>query len=236
MADLPSPVLVDNVSLLEECLEEICDVEILAIGFQGRDLGATGSLALVQVHVQGSEFVWLLDVKELGRGLFEHEHYGVSIRAVLEDGEIRKLWFDGRNGCAALSRFGIHLEGIYDVQLLFLAWFERNVGPTRHLSGLATIMKDGVTSSYDGHLKASAIQIAGPDFGEFEKRPLSDELMRYAAQDTSCLFEIYDLYKGMVRKNVAGRVLRDTRNRIEQAESSRWDPHSRENTKVPLWW
>lgn len=92
MAESPSPQLVDTIPLLEECLEEICDVDYLAIGFEGRDLGArTGSLALIQVYVRDSGVVWLLDVKTMGKEVLEHEHYGVSIKSVLEDSEVRKV-------------------------------------------------------------------------------------------------------------------------------------------------
>lgn len=104
------------------------------------------------------------------------------------------------------------------------------MGPTDYVFGVATILKEGVTSSYERELKASALHIAGHDFGEFEKRPLSEPLVRYAAQDTdtSYHFKIYDVYKGLVWKNVAGRVLRETRTRIEHAESWEWNPHSRD--------
>lgn len=108
--------------------------------------------------------------------------------------------------------------------------------PTDYVTGLATIMKESTLFAYDNQLKASALRIAGRDFAEFEKRPLSEELMRYAAQDTSCLFQIYDGYKKLVRKNVAGRVFGETARRVEQAESREWDPHARGNAKVSVWW
>jgi hypothetical protein len=81
-------------------------------------------------------------------------------------------------------------------------------------------MKGSAAFVYDRQLKAAALQIAGRNFAEFEKRPLSAELMRYAAQDTSCLFQIYNGFRGLVRKNVSGRVFGETARRVEQAESS----------------
>lgn len=88
---LPDPELVDTIPLLEGCLEELKNESILSVGFEGRNLGRTGSLSLIQVNAENSDVVWLLDVTVLGRQVLDHQAFGFSVKQMLEDESIRKV-------------------------------------------------------------------------------------------------------------------------------------------------
>lgn len=118
----------------------------------------------------------------------------------------RQIWWDGRQGCAALfHHYGVRVKGGFDVQLLWHAWWARNGdGDYEYLHGLAKSF-EGTHFTYDIALKKSGPTIAGPDFENFERRPLSQKLQKYAAQDASALWQLYHCYMPpSTRKNVPG--------------------------------
>ena len=103
-------------------------------------------------------------------------------------------------------QYGVRVKGAFDVQLLWHAWWDRNGdGDNEYLHGLARTF-EGTSFTYDIDLKKSGPAIAGPNFQNFGRRPLSQELIEYAAQDCSALWQLYHAYyPPATRKNVPGK-------------------------------
>ena len=88
------------------------------------------------VLAEPREKVYLIDVTTLGREAFDAVGSdGRNLRNILESNEIIKVFFDIRNDSDALySLYGIHVRGIWDLQLMELA--TRNFAK-RCVNGLA---------------------------------------------------------------------------------------------------
>lgn len=88
---LPPPKLVDTIAVLDQCLDELSYEEAVSVAFEGKNLGRTGSLSLIQVNAEGADVTWLLDVTVLGKQALEHEHAGYSVKKLFENENIRKV-------------------------------------------------------------------------------------------------------------------------------------------------
>jgi len=107
-------------------LEEMCGVEdaALAVDFEGVKLCRHGALCLVQLTCSDDPgLVYVLDVHVLGRRAFTMQTpQGTSMKMLLEEQNLRKVWFDPRNDVDALyHQFGIMPRGIFDLQLAEIA-------------------------------------------------------------------------------------------------------------------
>jgi ribonuclease D len=89
---------------------------------------------------------------------------------------------------------------------------------------------------FDHALKNGGPILAGEGFAKFEERPLSSRLMEYAAQDARVLFDVYEGYTRMIRNNVEGRVVEESRRRVAMVQSLSYNPNSRANMEAPRFW
>jgi exonuclease 3'-5' domain-containing protein 1 len=121
------PVLVNTLPLLEAFLDSLTDIEgeppSLYVDLEGNNLSRDGTLSLVTILVEPTEKMYLVDVTTLRSGAFDSAGSdGRSLRGILESSKIIKVSFGIRNDSDALySLYGIHVRGIWDLQLMELA-------------------------------------------------------------------------------------------------------------------
>jgi exonuclease 3'-5' domain-containing protein 1 len=91
----PNTVLVDTYDTLHACLEDVERIPApasIVVDLEGVYLGRRGRIAIMQLHAQHSNTVWLIDVTTLGARAFDEAcSRGKTLRGLLEGMHIRKV-------------------------------------------------------------------------------------------------------------------------------------------------
>jgi len=202
-------------------LEGICNNEAaLAVDFEGVKLCRHGALCLVQMTCSDDpQLVYVLDVHVLGKRAFTMQTpQGTSMKALLEEQNIRKVWFDPRNDVDALyHQFGITPRGIFDLQLAEVA-NRRNRGLNVHfVQGLYKCLTQCPALQSEQKVFAERINTLGKSLFEpqnggnyeiFRHRPLNPVILVYAAHDSRYMLVLYEQYVQSIGQRWVSRVLR----------------------------
>ncbi|CAJ1454894.1 unnamed protein product, partial [Effrenium voratum] len=96
---------------------------VMAVDFEGVELHREGKLCLVQMTLSDRpNLVYVLDVFVLHNALLMQTPRGTSMKDMLENDQVLKVWFDPRNDVDALfHQFGIQPSNIFDLQLAEVA-------------------------------------------------------------------------------------------------------------------
>mmetsp|Transcript_15614 Transcript_15614/g.46817 ORF Transcript_15614/g.46817 Transcript_15614/m.46817 type:complete len:500 (-) Transcript_15614:107-1606(-) len=202
-------------------LEEICHNEAaLAVDFEGVKLCRHGALCLVQMTCSDDpRLVYVLDVHVLGRRAFTMQTpQGTSMKGLLEEQHIRKVWFDPRNDVDALyHQFGITPRGIFDLQLAEVA-DRRNRGlKVDFVQGLYKCLTQCPALQSEQKVFAERINALGKSLFEpqnggqheiFQHRPLNPVILVYAAHDSRYMLVLYEQYVRSIGQMWVSRVLR----------------------------
>ncbi|KAJ7182787.1 ribonuclease H-like domain-containing protein [Mycena crocata] len=248
-----SIVLVDTIPLLHSCLAAVEATTSLAVDLEGVALCRSGTLCIVQLKAAGSDTIWLIDVVALGASAFEEPGAnGKSLKSILENRLVKKLFFDVRNDSdALLNLFGITLANVYDLQLLEVAVRSFKSGkPPRFLKGLVPSLETYVAPLKSAavvrewaRLKDSGLQLFAPEHGGryevFEDRPLAPALAEYCAQDVALLHELETALRrqmGPVGRNWEQRIIAESAVRVGFARKANYVPRGREKALVPANW
>lgn len=220
--------LVDSFGCLMKLLrhlEIICQGHVngsevnLAVDFEGVKLCRSGALCLVQLTCSDDPtLVYVLDVYVLGNRAFTLQTpNGTSMKGLLEDHNIRKVWFDPRNDVDALyHQFGIMPRGIFDLQLAEVA-DRRNRGLNVHfVQGLYRCLTQCPTLQSEQKVFAERINTLGKSLFEpanggnyeiFQHRPLNPVILVYAAHDSRYMLVLHDQYVYAIGRAWVNRVL-----------------------------
>merc|ERR1719414_1410912 len=207
-------------------LEEICQhgmdktATALAVDFEGVKLCRHGALCLVQITCSDDpRLVYVLDVHVLGKRAFALQTpQGTSMKGVLEEQLIRKVWFDPRNDVDALyHQFGILPQGIFDLQLAEVA-DRRNRGLNVHyVQGLYKCLTLCPALEQEQKVFAERINTLGKslfephnggDYEIFQHRPLNPVILVYAAHDSRYMLVLYEQYVSAIGSSWVSRVQR----------------------------
>jgi hypothetical protein len=209
-------VLVDNYGGLLTLLYELTKLKVyaesgvpvaVAVDLEGVRLSRHGAIALLQMCLSTDpRTVYIVDVIALGVNAFEvATHSGTSIRRVLEDPVIRKVFFDPRHDVDALYyQYGVVVENVFDLQLAEVALRRARGLTVRYVVGLFKCLyqQDLLLTPTQKKL-AEKINEAGkslfePEFGGnyeiFLERPLHPSLLVYASHDARYLLQLHDLF------------------------------------------
>jgi len=207
-------------------LEEMCSPQMgsmeaaLAVDFEGVKLCRHGALCLVQLTCSDDpRLVYVLDVHMLGKRAFTMETpRGTSMKVLLEEQSIRKVWFDPRNDVDALyHQFGITPHGVFDLQLAEVA-DRRNRGlKVNYVQGLYKCLTQCPMLQAEQKVFAEKINKLGKQLFEpqnggsyeiFQQRPLNPVILVYAAHDSRYMLALYDQYLQSIGSHWVPRVLR----------------------------
>lgn len=168
------------------------------IDLEGENLCHEGSLSiltlLIDTGIPTIRFC-LIDVYSLGSQAFNT--IGIkrkTLKDILQDGKIPKVFFDVRNDLDALfAHFGVALHGMEDVQLMKSA-SRTTTSSRKYLDSLAKCIEQGVLYGSDltswKMTKENGARLFKPELGGsykvFEQRPLPNEIISYCIISLSC--------------------------------------------------
>lgn len=209
-------LLVDTLEKVQECVEFLHanSSEPIAVDAEGVDLAREGKLCILQIQCQSRCF--LVDVSALGAqaafgttfnmsgsiGGSSGSHGTVmSLKALLENPRPLKIMFDCRTDCdALLHQCGVRINGVFDCQLADVLIRRQSNDSARFVSGLGKCIDNylSMTSHSRGFAsrKLATQQLFSPEYGGnpllWDTRPMSEQLLSYAAEDVQVLFPLYN--------------------------------------------
>lgn len=193
----------------------------IAVDFEGVKLCRHGELCLAQFccYIDPCT-VYVLDVYKLGKEAFTMTNQqGMSVKSILEDESIRKVWFDPRNDVDALyHQFGVQPHGIFDLQIAEVAERRSRGLGVRYVQGLFKCLANCTHPHLTDEHKAFAekIDILGknlfePDNGGsyevFRQRPLHPIILVYAAHDARHMLMLYETLIGSLNPAWFQRIM-----------------------------
>jgi len=174
------PIVITTVLMAESKVIEIMETSALcAFDCEGINLSATGELTLIQVAypILGKVRCVIFDVKSLCRNSKED----INVLKPLLEGNVQKVCHDVHMDAAALKhQFDITLSNVIDTQLVF----EYLTG--KMLGGMAEFLRWCEVPDHPNKNDVRKVFDANPN--AWGKRPLSPNLLRYAAHDVLCLW------------------------------------------------
>jgi hypothetical protein len=216
-------ILVDNYGYLLQFLRKVeimvedaaqnNTVPLLAVDFEGVKLCRSGELCLAQFTIGNDPCsVYVVDVYKLGKGAFQvTSPRNTSLHSVLEDQQVRKIWFDPRNDVDALAhQFSIRPQGIFDLQLAEVAERRMRCLGVRYVQGLFKSLNNCNTLSDEHKQFAGKIDQLGknmfePEYGGnyevFRMRPIHPIILVYAAHDVRYMLMLYESLTAQLSQN-----------------------------------
>jgi exonuclease 3'-5' domain-containing protein 1 len=171
--------------VIEEIRQAIQKGETIAVDCAGVELSHFGSVTLINIAVSGQ--VYLIDVLKIC-----NTAYDGGLCSILEDRSIQKLMFDCREDADALKHlYNVRLDGILDVQLLEVINRIRNRGYTT-IRSLKHCLELFVSDKTMIEVKLKGRPSMSQDNKLWEKRPLSEDILKYASIDVLALSKLYD--------------------------------------------
>ncbi|KAL7920931.1 ribonuclease H-like domain-containing protein [Trichoderma austrokoningii] len=228
LGNAPSPSLVDTAQGVAKMIDSLKELPTeppsLYVDLEGVNLSRHGIISDLQIYIHPLGRVYLVD-------------------DILESSAIPKVFFDVRNDSDALHHhFQIKLAGILDLQLMELAARGR---PGRYVSGLAKcIERDAPLSSSERRnwiqVKEQGQQLFKPGNGGsyqvFNEHPLRRDISLYCAQDVQILPRLWTHYSGRISLLWMQRVVKVSRERVLESQSSGYTPNGRHKALAPTRW
>jgi len=236
--------LADVTGLLEELTDLPTEPPSLYIDLEGVNLSRHGTISIIQMFVSPIKRTFLVDIHALkGSAFSAPASNGSTLRSILESPSIPKVFFDVRNDSDALfSHYQIALAGVQDIQLMELA--QRSFNRKRVNSLRKCIEYDAsLTPDERKHWKSTKdagrklfCPEQGGSYEVFNIRPLSDEIIRYCAQDVQFLPRLWHKYNRAMPQRWKVKVEVKVRNRIELSKSSNYILEGRHRALAPKGW
>ena len=172
------------------------------IDLEGVDLCREGSLSIFTLLIDTgipTIGVYLIDVHSLGSQAFNTT--GIkqkTLKDVLQDEKIPKVFFDVRNDSDALfAHFGVALQGVEDIQLMESAT-RTTTKSRKYLNGLTKCIEKGVLHGSDLTSwklpKEKGERLFKTEHGGsyeiFNLRPIPNDVIAYCVGDVQCLPEL----------------------------------------------
>lgn len=177
-----------------------------------------------------------------------------TFKDVLESPHTTKIFFDVRNDADALfAHFNIHLRGTMDLQLLENFKRCHCHESTRFVHSLvkcirqdSRMMPEDKRAWEDAKEKGRRMFAPerGGQYAVLDERPLQNDIMAYCVQDVFCMPDLWQVYSHLLPHSLQARervvdwqrmIKTATKMRVKDAESTSYDPHSRENVLTPGW-
>ena len=189
----------------------------LFLDLEGVHLSREGSISIMQIFTKPNNHVYLIDIHTLGAAAFTTPAIasGTTLKTLLEDNTVPKVFFDVRNDSDALFfHYQIELRGVEDVQLMENA--TRPTGSKKHLNGLKKCInaKDAPISiaakQVWNHIKerGEALYLSknGGSYEVFNARPLEPDITAYCVQDVKVLPKLREMYWDRLDEGWKARV------------------------------
>ncbi|KAF2105104.1 hypothetical protein NA57DRAFT_31304 [Rhizodiscina lignyota] len=217
------------------------------IDLEGVDLCREGSISILTLLIDtgiSTIGVYLIDVHLLGARAFNTS--GVkrkTMKDILEDEKIPKVFFDVRNDSDALfAHFSVALQGVEDVQLMESAT-RKTTASRKFLSGLAKCVEKSVLLELGGNTRASwklakekGERLFKPELGGsyeiFNQRPIPEDIISYCAGDVQCLPGLREKF-GRGANRWQALVNEETKKRVVASQKPGYQPHGPNRAMAP---
>lgn len=214
------------------------------IDLEGVDLCREGSISILTLLTDTETAtigVYLIDVHLLGLQAFnttgiKHK----TLKHILQDEEIPKVFFDVRNDADALfAHFGVALQGVEDVQLMESAT-RTTTRSRKYLNGLAKCVEQCAPYEIDraswklAKEKGERLFKAehGGSYEVFNLRPIPDDIVSYCVGDVQCLPKLWNKFR--YSTNRWRDVVNDeTKKRVAVSQKPEYQPHGPNRTLAP---
>ena len=214
------------------------------IDLEGVNLSRHGTISIMQIYDAVDKCVYLVDIHTFGAKCFSTPGKdGRTLKHVLEDENIIKVFFDVRNDSDALyAHYDIELAGIHDLQLMEVATRNYN---RRLLNGLAKcIDRDAPLTEQEREnmldVKAKGRKLFLPEQGGsyevFNQRPLPDSLKLYCVHDVQVLPRLYDHYDKKMSEAWRQKVLDVSVERVTMSHRADYVTSGRFMVFAPASW
>ncbi|CAN9093015.1 unnamed protein product [Alternaria alternata] len=222
------------------------------IDLEGVNLCREGSISILTLLIDTgipTGRVYLIDVHTLGAQAFntagaKRTLKGTTLKDILQDERIPKVFFDVRNDSDALfAHFGVALQGVEDVQLMESAT-RKTTASRKFLNGLTKCVENnlpmptfgsGLVSWKLAKEKGERLFKAeyGGSYDVFNQRPIPEDISSYCVGDVQYLPELRDrLYKSRAYRwqDLVGE---ETKKRVVTSQRSDYQPHGPDKVMAP---
>lgn len=238
--------IVDTPSAVANLVDSLLDLPTtppsLYLDIEGVSLGRHGSVSIVQLLVLPTNLTYLIDIHTLRSAAFTTAGTtgGHTLKSILEDASIPKVFFDVRNDSDALySHFSVSLAGIHDIQLMELATRPRS---KKFLHGLARcITSDLSLGGYEQRRwmdqKNRGKRLFAPELGGsyevFNERPMGEDIALYCTQDVQFMPKLWAYYAARLTAAWRTRVRAETLSRVRESQMPYYDGRGRDRAFGP---
>ena len=185
--------LVQTVAEAAEACARLRKCKVIALDMEGAPLERQTSL--LQLAASARE-VYVFDLLAFTAARQQHVLFdALHLLPILSDPNVLKLCYDGRgDGAALFLQHGVCTEGLYDLQVVFTSLFQAREDPC--LKGLQhAIERVGVSPqalrAFVRRKRAVRQRWRTDGTDCILRRPLNEELLRYAAADVTHLFAMH---------------------------------------------
>ena len=215
----------------------------LFLDLEGVKLSREGSISIMQIFAEPNNHVYLVDIQTLGAAAFSTPATagGTTLKTLLEDITIPKVFFDVRNDSDALFfHYQIELRGVEDVQLMENA--TRPAGSKRLLNGLKKcIEKEAPISDKEKqdwrNIKDKGETLYHPKNGGsykvFNARPLAPDIKAYCVNDVKLLPQLRSWYWNRLGVQWKEKVRTKTTARVLDSQSPAYQPQGMHKARGP---
>ncbi|KAF2972014.1 hypothetical protein GQX73_g1637 [Xylaria multiplex] len=218
------------------------------IDLEGVDLCRDGSLSILTLLADTgipTRRVYLIDVHLLGAQCFGTAGAKQkTLKDILEDEKITKVFFDVRNDSDALyAHFGVRLQGVEDIQLMESAT-RKTTRSRKFLNGLVKCVEANRFTCLNDNTELAAWKLAkhkgerlfkpeqGGSYEVFTQRPIPEELVSYCAGDVQCLPELRAKF-WFRNQGWQDLVNEETKKRVAASQEPEYQPHGADRAVAP---
>lgn len=215
---------------------------ILYVDLEGIKLSRTGSISILTLLINVDsppklKAFCLVDVCVLGASAFNTPgSNGKTLKDILEDKEIVKVFFDVRNDSDALfAHYGVAMQGIEDVQLMENACREiaceriRVNGLNKCIGSLLEVLYQPLDRMQWEASKKLGGQLFDPKFGGsyqvFNERPLDPQIINYCTGDVQFLPQLRERLLEGKSEEWKAIVRNKSEARVAESQSPGYEPH-----------
>lgn len=166
----------------------------LYLDLEGNSHKRTGTISILQLYVEPLNEVYLFDINALGASAISTStDEALCLKNMLQDGKIKKAFFDPRQVSAALyALYGIKLQGVIDVQVMHCAVTD----PTKCVLSFKKCIAELPLKDEELHavkeVKDKGHSLYKDNDGAvFDERPLPIQLLQYCIEDVVLLAALY---------------------------------------------
>jgi exonuclease 3'-5' domain-containing protein 1 len=215
------------------------------IDLEGVNLCREGSISIFTLLIDTgipTRRVCLIDVHRLGARAFNTAGTKrTTLKDILQDAKIPKVFFDVRNDSDALfAHFGVALQGVEDVQLMESAT-RKTTASRRLLNGLAKCVEGNLL----GESELESWKLAkkkgeqafkaehGGSYDVFNQRPIPKDISSYCVSDVQYLPELRNRFYTRQAYRWRDLVDEESKKRVAESQGSDYQPHGQDKAMAP---